>query len=211
MNTSTLNRKVLICDNHELYCLGLRDLLKSHGFWVETSFTSSECSNHLKTTNFDVFICDLNIDEKDGFEIIELHKMQLKNTKIYIVSAYSDSYLINKSISMNVTGFLPKEIETTQLIKVINSFSTYFPSNNGQSRANDQMFYKKDQQIVNVLKLSKQEKKIANLILDGYTSQMIADELFISKNTVDTHRTNINRKLEISNATSLIQYVQFFK
>ena len=95
-----------------------------------------------------------------------------------------------------------------ELLEVIFSKEVFVGVENKPKALN--YFQENDKKVVNTFKLSKQEKQIVKLILAGKTSQQIAETLFISKNTVDTHRTNINRKLEISNVASLLQFASLY-
>lgn len=154
----------------------------------------------------DVFICDLNINNFDGFLLLEELKPQLKNTKTIILTAYYEDFLIQKAKRIGVNAFLKKETTAEELVDVIESgLNKEFYTN--KSYKKDAGAYSSiDDQIINKFRISKQEKEIIRLIIKGLTSQEIADTLFISKTTVTTHRKNIHRKLEISNSSSLIKF-----
>jgi DNA-binding CsgD family transcriptional regulator len=101
---------------------------------------------------------------------------------------------------------LRKETTSDELINVIeleNDFPFYTNKNNSISRNS---FGSIDDSIGAKFRLSKQEKAIIKYICQGKTSKEIATILFITKNTVDTHRKNINRKLELSNTSTLIKF-----
>jgi len=171
------------------------------------SFSDTEsCMSYLRQNHVDVFICDLNIDNTDGFVLIDELKHELTTTKIIILTAYFEDFLIQKAEKMGIHAFLKKETTAEELIEVIElPAGAPFYSNKVHKRVNND-FANLDESVVNKFRLSKQEKEIIKLIIEGKTSKQIADQLFISKTTVDTHRRNINKKLEISNSSSLIKF-----
>lgn len=199
---------VLICDDHQLFCTSVAEVLQKNNLQVTTCFSFSACSELLKENSYDIFICDLNIDGADGFELIASMKTYLKNTRIIILSAYYEPFLIDKARKIGVHSFLKKDISLSQLMEVILSEDSFFEDK--LQLKDENYFLDNDKKVVSTFKLSKQERQVVKLILEGKTSQAIADALFISKNTVDTHRSNINRKLEISNVASLLQFASLY-
>ena len=199
---------VLICDDHQLFCTSIAEVLQKNNLEVTTCFSFSACIELLKEKTYAVFICDLNIDGADGFELISSMKLFLKNTRIIILSAYYEPFLIDKARKIGVHSFLKKDISINQLMDVIVSEDSFFDAKKQLTAEN--YFKQNDKKVVNTFKLSKQERQVVKLILEGKTSQAIADTLFITKNTVDTHRSNINRKLEISNVASLLQFASLY-
>ena len=91
-----MQKNIVICDDHILFSTGLIEILKSVSYDCNfIAFNDSEsCKNYIYSNNVDVFICDLNIDSYDGFLLIEELKDNLKKTKIIILSAYFEDFLI---------------------------------------------------------------------------------------------------------------------
>ncbi len=203
-----MHKRILICDDHTLFLSGINEILKNCGqnYNVTGLNDSESCKAYIRNNPIDVFICDLNIDNVDGFSLIEELKSELKNTKVIILSAYYEDSLIVKAKRIGAHGFLKKETTIEELIAVIEAdkSSEFFTNKNKRSVNND--FTALDGSVANKFRLSKQEKEIIKLIIEGKTSKEIADLLFISKTTVDTHRRNINKKLEISNSSTLIKF-----
>lgn len=203
-----MQKNILVCDDHTLFLSGIIEILRNSGNdYVVTGFNDSEsCKSYLRQHQPDVFICDLNIDEADGFGLIEEVKAGLKDTRIIILSAYYEDFLIQKAKKMGVHAFLKKETTADELIATIEEDAgTPFHSNQATRRAGN-AFSGKDDAVINRFRLSKQEKEIIRLIVEGKSSSEIADILFISKTTVATHRRNIHKKLEITNSGSLIKF-----
>lgn len=203
-----LTKKILICDDHILFGNGIAEIINrsdidSHVLVVNSSL---KCAEQIRKHPIDILICDLNIDETDGFTLVESLKNYLEKTKIIILTAYYEDYLIQKAKKAGITAFLKKETTPDELLRVIEDIEItefYYQkirSSNSEFKAYDANFTKQ-------FRLSKQEKEIIKLIVKGKSSIEISEVLFISKTTVSTHRRNINRKLEITNVGSLIKLV----
>ena len=203
-----MSKTILICDDHILFLSGLTEILKKFGndYTVIGCNDSESCKTYIKENKIDVFICDLNIDDVDGFDLIEDLKIELKDTKVIILTAYYEDFLIQKAQKMNLNAFLKKETTADELIAVIELEleSPFYTNKNSIRLTND--FIIKDESIINKFKLSKHEKQIIKYVIEGKKSKEIAGLLSITKNTVDTHRRNINKKLEISNSSSLVKF-----
>ena len=116
-----MSKKILICDDHILFLGGLTEILKKFGndYTVIGYNDSESCKTYIKENKIDVFICDLNIDNVDGFVLIEDLKIDLKDTKVIILTAYYEDFLIQKAQKMNLNAFLKKETTAEELITVI--------------------------------------------------------------------------------------------
>lgn len=203
-----MGKKIVICDDHILFLGGITEILKKFGndYTIVPFENSASCKSYIQKNSIDVFICDLNINGFDGFVLIDELKNELQHVKSIILTAYFEDFLIQKAEKMGVSAFLKKETTAEELVEVIEMKSNAaFYVNKNHVKINHN-YSSLDGTIVNKFRLSKQEKEIIKLIIEGKTSKEIALILCISKSTVDTHRKNINRKLEISNCGSLIKF-----
>ena len=201
-------KQIVICDDHLLFLNGISELLKNTGndYCISKFSDVHSCRHHLMQNVTDVFICDLNINHFDGFVLLEELKSQLKNTKIIVLTAYYEDFLIQKAKKLGVDAFLKKETPAEELIQVLEAKKNTTFYTNKNYKSGDSVYSAIDGPIINKFRISKQEKEIIKLIIKGLTSKEIADVLFISKTTVTTHRKNIHRKLEINNSSSLIKF-----
>jgi DNA-binding NarL/FixJ family response regulator len=203
-----MSKKIVICDDHALFASGISEILKKFGknYHVVSFNDSISCKEYIQKNKVDIFICDLNIDDTDGFVLIEELKKEVLFTKIIILTAYFEDFLIQKAEKLGINAFLRKETTAEELISVIEQEpNSLFYTNKSLKKSNNP-YTLKDESVANKFRLSKQEKEIIKLIIEGKKSKQIGEILFISKTTVDTHRRNINKKLEISNSSSLIKF-----
>ncbi|PQJ82178.1 response regulator transcription factor [Polaribacter glomeratus] len=205
-----MTKKIVICDDHTLFLNGVSEILKKRSNTFEiTLFSDVEsCKIYIQHhfEQIDVFICDLNINSFDGFDLLVELKSQLQNIKIIILSAYYEDFLIQKAKKNRIHAFLKKETTVDELILVINRELNAPFYTNKIKNADKNRYTAIDGTFVNKYRLSKQEIKIIKFIIEGKKSAEISEKLFISKLTVDTHRKNINKKLEVSNSSSLIKF-----
>jgi DNA-binding NarL/FixJ family response regulator len=202
------SKRILICDDHFIFTNGLSQLLKqaNQTYEIESVNDSKSCEKMLENQKFDVFFCDLNIDNQDGFSLISKMKNQLISTRTLIISAYCESFLIKKVQKAGIQGYLKKDSNLIDLIEAIESQEPFYTNvSTFDQPKND--FSELDEKFQVKFKLSKQEKMIIKLVIAGNTSKEIGASLFISKSTVDTHRRNINRKLGVTNISSITKFV----
>ncbi len=199
---------IVLCDDHELFLNGIGDILrKSEGFLVEKVFNRSfDCLRYLNTYEPDILITDLNIDTHDGFDIIKDVKTRNLKTRVFILSAYEEPFLVEKARKMGACAYLSKSTSSNELIDTLeNTKSSEFITNICE-KSHMNSFDNIDTQFTGKFRLSKKEVDIIKLVLKGKTSPEIGETLFISKHTAETHRRNIYKKLGISGFVSLQQF-----
>ena len=198
----------VICDDHPLINQSIDFFFSQKGTSCFGKFTSNkELISYYSNSTSDILICDLNIDHENTFEVLKGLIEKRPSLYVIIFSAYSDRIYIQKAKEIGVALYFSKTTELEDLYSKIDlnnrEFFTncQFESEKKMFISSELSFGKKD------LKLSDQEKKIVTLILAGITSEEIAKKLFISKFTVDTHRKNINKKLNVNGIIHLQEKV----
>lgn len=203
--------KVLIADDHEILRYGISTYLASADNIevVGEASAGDECVDLFKKTKPDVCLFDISMPGKDGVELTKAVRAIDPNVKVLIFSMHIDKDILSKVLEAGIDGYLLKNTDKADLLHGIESISK------GQqvfsdpiSRMITQSFIQKDQKPngSGSVNITKRELEILQLIVEGLTSQEIADKLFISPRTVDTHRGNLMQKLEISNAAGLVRY-----
>ncbi len=198
----------VICDDHPLINESIDFFFSHKGNSCLGKFNSNkELISYYSNSTSDILICDLNIDHENTFEVLKALIQKRPSLYIIIFSAYSDRIYIQKAKEIGVTLYCSKTTELEDLYSKIDLNNREFFTN-CQFESEKKMFISSDLSFVERdLKLSDQEKKIVALILAGNTSEDIANKLFISKFTVDTHRKNINKKLNVNGIIQLQEKV----
>lgn len=196
---------VLIIDDHPMVIEGLKTLLSDNEtVKVKTHFTNGKDTLHfLEKEIVDVILLDVNLPDINGVDMVKLILDKRATIKILGLSTYSEPSIINQMIKNGVKGYLLKNATSDELVSAISQVhdgNFYFGSEVQKILADSV-----SQESKNIPKLTRRETDVLRLIADGKTTNTIAEELFISPLTVETHRRNLMRKLEVSNAASLIK------
>jgi DNA-binding NarL/FixJ family response regulator len=206
-----MTKSFVVCDDHPLINDAIEIFFCKQRFTCLAKVTSNEDLVKFFSTNYaDVLICDLNIDQDNTFDTLQFIRKKNPDTYIVIFSAYSDRIFIQKAKSLGINLYISKTTELAELFSLIQSEKSAFFTNTDfidhlqTSNNNDLLDAEK-------IKISDHEKKIISLVLEGKTSEKIAQELFLSKYTVDTHRKNINRKLNVSGIVQLQEKINLLK
>ncbi|WP_299620495.1 response regulator transcription factor [uncultured Tenacibaculum sp.] len=154
-------------------------------------------------------ITDIRMPKMDGIEATKIIKSNFSHIKVLALTMFDQPDAIKQMLDAGASGYLLKNSGIKMLskaIKVIAEGNTFFDPNVAFNFMNDyidkNVTIGKSDQIV----LSNREKEILQLIANGKTSKQIAEELFIAKTTVDTHRKNMIRKLNLNNGNELVKY-----
>jgi len=161
----------------------------------------------MKDQSVNLLITDISMPDVDGIALSNMVKKKYSDTKVLVLSMHSRSDIIAKLVQYNIDGYLLKNAGKSELILAIESImrgEKYFTEEVKQKYM-ESMFSPPNKKKSEV-KLSKRETEILILIAKEDTVSEIADKLFISKNTVETHRKNIFRKLEIKNKAGAVKY-----
>jgi len=213
-STSINKIGVLLVDNHKLFRGGIKSLLKS----FKDIAIIGEANNGEKAIDLvaslspDIVVMDITMSNMDGLEATKKIKESYPNTKVLILSMHDEEEYISTSIKNGADGYILKDSEEEEFITAIRTVAKgeqyYTPSVSkimvkGYIRKMTKKTVKQNQA---GLSLSNREIEILILIAEGLSNAKIAAKLFISTRTVDTHRNNIMRKLDLHNLSQLIKY-----
>ena len=156
----------------------------------------------------DVVLLDLNMPKFDGLKTLERISKDFPSVKVIILSNYDQPQLIKTAREAGASGYLLKNGSKAELLEAIAAIKeghTYFPETQEGPSPEVPVFtdgFKKRHQ------LTKREVEIIRMVSGGANTPAIAEQLFISENTVSTHRRNIMFKLDVKNVAELIGFAQ---
>lgn len=157
----------------------------------------------------DILLLDIEMEPMSGLEVVEQLTPCFPSIKILILSSHYKSNLIGHMIKMGVSGFLPKIVELNKLrdaLETVYATGIYFSSEDYhllRSYLNDS---KKNFSIHTDTSLTSREIEVVKLVCQEFTNQEIADRLFLSKRTVESHRQRVLDKLGLKNTVGLVIY-----
>ena len=202
-------RKIILVDDHTLFRNGLRILLNSlNGYQVAgEAANGQEFIDLLETTAVDLVLLDIDMPVMDGIEAARRAIQKYPDLKIITLSMYGEEDYYYKMVDAGVKGFLLKNSDMNEVKSALSAVyegGNYFSSELLQTLVNSLRSSSKSK--VPQSDLSEREIEILILICQGLSNQEIADQLFISKRTVDKHRANILEKSECKNTAQLVMY-----
>lgn len=200
--------RLVIADDHLLFIEGLRLLLQTEEdiFIVDVAHDGKELLHLVGSVKPDLVLLDINMPQMNGIDACRYIQQSHPNVKIIILSTYNEQHLVEKAIQTGAQSYLLKDCTKETLVETIRkvsqghySFLEKTPSqtNNG---TNADLFSKRFQ-------LSRRELDILRLMKEDHTNQEIAERLFLSVYTVETHRKNIRRKLGLTSHRSMVKFL----
>ena len=201
--------RILIVDDHPIVRDALASLLAEKPDLQVVGVASSvrETLTLLEPGSADLLLADLSLEDGNAIELVRaVRRLRLK-TRVLIMTAFRDEFSASEALSAGVGGYILKEQPTSDLLAAIETVAgggTYIspiiaarlrPDAAAETATGNSLD-----------RLSRREREIFRLVVAGRGSKEIANKLFISIKTVDTHRTNINRKLGVRTTASLIRF-----
>ncbi len=199
--------RLFIADDHQMFIDGIKSLLHET-VWIEIigeANNGNEVIEQMKTFQPDVLLLDIGMPELNGIETTHFLTENYPTIKIIALTMYDDHHRVSKMLKAGVKGYLLKNTSKNELleaIEAVNKNEIYLsPQLEKFALVNNKP---EDQSLIS--KLTKREIEIIKLIVQSSTNKEIADKLFLSELTINTHRKNAMRKLELKNTASLVQF-----
>ncbi|MGC3943070.1 MAG: response regulator transcription factor [Chryseolinea sp.] len=204
--------EILIADDHAMIRQGVRSLLSRNDEWnvVGESVNGREAIQHFHELRPDLMILDISMPEVNGMEVAKHILTGNRDAKIIILSMYNDDDYISKCLEHGVRGYVVKSETGDQLEEAVQTVlrgDCYFSSEVQKSILKHYSNNSKKKALDSEIRLTTREIEIVRLISEGLTNQEMADRLFISARTVETHRANLMKKVGVKNAIELVNKV----
>jgi DNA-binding NarL/FixJ family response regulator len=210
----TKNIRIHLADDHQIIIHGIQTLLHTVPNFevVGSSLNGTTIFDDVTKNQADVLVLDISMPEKDGIEVIKEFAQKGFPCKVIILSSYDDLKLIKEIMDLGVSGYLTKQCAGDSIIEAVQTVANnqeYFCETirekifNNATKNNPKLNNYKP--TVNAL-LTDREIEIIILIALEYSGKEISDQLFISINTVETHRKNIMKKLKAKNTIGIVKY-----
>lgn len=202
--------RIFIVDDHPMVIEGVKTLLQSSELLKVAGSAANgyEALDQLKKIVVDVALVDINLPDLNGIDLCEKLKKLYPHLKILGLSTFKERSYITKMIEAGASGYLLKNASQEELEEAIQT------AHAGRMYMNmeiAEMIIRPGQGSNRTVPiLTSREKEVLGLIADGFTNNEIAQKLFISPLTVDSHRKNLLAKFEVKNTASLVRYAMEF-
>ncbi|WP_299220269.1 response regulator transcription factor [uncultured Aquimarina sp.] len=201
---------LIIADDHKMFLDGLLSILNSEKDYniLLTAKNGKHIAKYLEINpdeKIDLIITDITMPEMDGIALNKIVKQRKSNIKTLVVSMHNNPDMIDNLIEHDVDGYVPKNAEKEELLKAIQTIlkgEKYFSREIKDIYMENKFSKKKDEEV----KLTQREVDVITLIAQEFTTQEIADKLFLSKHTIESYRKNLIAKLNVRNLAGLTKY-----
>ncbi|PWG04365.1 response regulator [Polaribacter aquimarinus] len=198
--------RLVIADDHILFRAGLSELLKKNEdiVIVDTVSDGEQFMKLIENQNkIDIVLLDITMPNLDGFGVLKKMNAVKTNIKPIIISMHNEGNYIAKCAKSGAYGYLLKNADEEELLKSIRTVAKgkkYFSPEIAEKMINFMSENKISSDI-----LTTKELQVLKLIAKGMTTKEIALQLYVSTRTIETHRANILKKLEVKNTAALIK------
>ncbi len=195
--------KVLVVDDHPMVLEGMQAMLAQIAFASVTGLAQNayQAMEMIGSDVPDIVITDINMPEISGIELTAKIRKEYPAVRVIAMSTFNERSYISQMVQQGASGYLLKSAskeEIEEAILTVNENKLYMSL--------DLNLNKQEQQEINKIPvLTSREKEVLTLIAEGFTNSQIAEKLFVSSHTVDSHRKNLLTKFEVNNTAGLIK------
>lgn len=193
-----------IVDDHYMIIEGVKMLLKEEkNIKIKGCFSNAATfESFLNGNKIDIVLLDISLPDSSGIDLCKKIKLLAPKTKVLALSNHGERSIILRMIRNGANGYLLKNVSSKELLSCIMGAmdgNIVFSKEVSQTMANPN-----EDELKNIPRITKRESEILLLIASGNTTQEIADQLFVSPLTIETHRRNLMFKFDVKNAAELV-------
>ena len=210
--------KALLADDHAVVRSGIRALLESEGDVqvIAEADNGQEALQQVHAHHPDLAILDIRMPVMNGLEAARHIRKETPDTKILILSMHDDEEYILQSVDSGASGYLLKgssKEEFLRAVRTVQAGEKYFSAEVSQVFVNNYLQGRTPGQAITSAEprtydLTKREKQILRLLFEGVGNKEIAEQLNKSVRTIETHRFNVMKKLEVKNVVELLKKIE---
>jgi DNA-binding NarL/FixJ family response regulator len=201
---------VIIADDHEIVRKGLRGVLEAEGSYrivgeSADGLAAAQLTDQLKPH---ILILDLNLPRLHGLEVLRQTRTNSPHTHVIILSMHNDEPYVIESLRAGAKAYILKGSESQEILEALKEViaGRRFLSATLSEWAINALVAKPVDDTDPLYSLTPRERLVVQLAAEGYTNSEIAEKLFISPRTAETHRTNLLRKLGLQKQTDLVRF-----
>lgn len=199
--------RIAITDDHTIVIEGIKNMLNSSkDVEILQSFENLKDTFENLDNSVEVLLLDINLPDGNGINACKELLLKHKDLKIIALTNFEDSIFIKQILKNGALGYLLKNTSKTELTEAIKSVmegKRYLPKKISDILLNDSIGIQNSNYFIP--KLTIREKEVLKLIIEEYTTDEIANQLFVTPKTVEAHRSNLIQKLGVKNVAGLVR------
>jgi DNA-binding NarL/FixJ family response regulator len=197
--------KIFIVEDHSVVIEGIRSLLQNEKDFEVIGYANNaeDCLTFFFTHTADIILMDINLPDMNGIDLCKVIKKRYPGIMVLALSTFDQGIYISKMMESGASGYLLKNSDKQEIVQALHDVAngkTYLSFEAGQALKLSTI------KNAGIPVLTKREKEILSLITQGLTNVQVAEKLFISVDTVDSHRKNLYNKLKVNNTATLMRY-----
>lgn len=197
--------QVLLVDDHAIITDGVQSLLSPmENYHVAGTVTSAEDAiRFLGKEKVDLMISDYSLPGMDGLRLVRYAKKAHPSLKVIILSMHRESHLVKEILKEGISGYVLKDDPSRELLNALENAEKgkIYLSDDINKMLIEALNFQQDQKL-----FSDREREILNLIAQEFSSKQIADMLFISERTVESHKRNMMKKADVNTSIGLVNF-----
>lgn len=203
--------RILVADDHTLFRSGIINLLSNEKdiFVIGEAETGGDLVNKYFSLKPDLVLADISMPDINGIEALKNIKENDPSASFLFLSMHDDEEYISYCYQAGGMGLISKKVLKGELLFAIRTISEgkkYFGAEMTEEKLQKMSFKEKSENKSDLNRLTPREKDILKMISEGCTSEEIAEKLFLSKRTIDSHRGHLIQKLNLKSLPELIKY-----
>lgn len=204
--------KIVMADDHPIVRQGLRQIIETDRAIsiVAEAGNGADALEQIEKHQPNVAVLDIDMPEKDGFDVVRALKEKKSEVAVVFLTMHSENEIFEEAMDLGVKGYVLKDSAVTDIVASIKAVANGKPFLSPALSAlllnRRSKISELDENVPGLQILTPTERRILKFIAEDKTSKEIGEELFISHRTVETHRTNICRKLELHGNLALVKF-----
>ena len=204
--------RILLADDHTMVRHGLRKILQEQPDWVVVAEAADgrEAVRQVLETKPDVAVLDIGMPQLNGIEATRQITRRAPDVKVLILSMHADEAYVIQVLQAGAKGYLLKDSADKDVVRGIAAVAqgkSFFSPAVARVMLDDYVRHLAERGVTDrYATLSEREREVFQLIAEGRTNKDIADLLFISASTVETHRARVMEKLDLHSAAEIVLY-----
>lgn len=204
--------KLLVADDHTMFVDGIESILKAEEDLkvIGKCYDGPSVLAFVKENPTDIVLLDVNLPGMNGLEVCKTLAQDFPDVKVLAISMFNEESFVTEILNHGAKGYILKNTGRDELLKAIRTIfegKSYFSKEVTETIMKGLMNQRKasTRNSSFIPKLSRREKEVLKLIAQEFTTQEIADNLFISLKTVESHRSSLLSKLNARNSAGLVR------